>query len=49
MQKYIEENNPTHDDIEVTWEVIFGHAWGSELKNSNLNDDTFIIDASLEK
>ena len=49
MQKYIEENNPTHNDIEVTWEVIFGHAWGSELKNSNLNDDTFIIDASLEK
>ncbi len=41
MQHFIEEQNPTHDDIEITWEVIYGHAWGSEIQNSKLNDDTF--------
>jgi len=48
MQKIIEENNPTHDDLEITWEVIYGHAWGSEMKAPTV-DDTFVIDASLQK
>ncbi len=48
IEASVKDNNPTDEQLEVSWEVIYGHAWGSE-KNSALQskDDTFIIDAGL--
>ncbi len=48
LQKLIGESNPTHNDVEISWEVVYGHAWGTEDKTTAA-DDTFILDASLQK
>lgn len=37
------------DGVPVTWEVIYGHAWGTDIKQAEmLDDETFIIDAGLK-
>ncbi len=53
--KYPEKTQQNVDVYPLSWEVVYGHAWGGNLKKLNpqgekmANEETFILDGFLKK